>query len=159
MEKKVGIGEYKIAENPDLLIAYGLGSCIGVILYDNVKKIGGLLHIMLPDSTQFNKVENPFKFADLGIPLLLREMEKKGCSQNLLQVKIAGGSSMFNFGDKSLNMDIGTRNYLAVKNKLEQLNITIDKEDVGGSCGRTLMVDTLTGKVTIRTVGKDTKEL
>lgn len=106
---------------------------------------------MLPDSIQFSNVTNPYKFADLGIPILLRKLEEMGSRKDDLIAKIAGGASMFNFSDKSMIMDIGSRNAVAVKKVL--------REDLGGKSGRTLIFDTSTGLVLIRTVGKEMTEI
>ncbi len=158
-EIKVGIADLNAAASPDRLITVGLGSCIGIALYDKILGIGGLAHIMLPDSTLFNTVNNPVKFADLAIPILLERMEKLGASRRNLKAKIAGGASMFNFSDKSMIMDVGNRNGQAVKAVLEGLSIPIIGEDIGGSKGRTMIFDTSNGTVQIRTVGLGTKEL
>ncbi|WP_125152114.1 chemotaxis protein CheD [Clostridium rectalis] len=158
-EYKVGIADLDVAVSPDRLITVGLGSCIGIALYDKLNKVGGLLHIMLPDSTQFSKVTNPLKFADLGIPVLIEKMEQKGAVKRNLKAKIAGGASMFNFSDKSMIMDIGNRNGIAVKKMLKELTIPILSEDIGGNKGRTMVFNTLNGIVQIKTVGMGIKEI
>ena len=158
-EIKVGIADAAIATSPDRLITIGLGSCIGIAFYDDMVRVGGLLHIMLPDSTQFAKVTNPLKFADLGIPKVIEDLKRRGANVNRLTAKISGGASMFNFSDKSMIMDIGNRNSIAVKSTLSKLNIKLIGEDVGGSKGRTMILNTINGTVQIRTVGIGIKEL
>ena len=158
-EIRIGIADLNVASSPDKLITVGLGSCIGITLYDKVNGIGGLLHIMLPDSTQFSNVTNPLKFADLGIPILLERMIKAGANRRNLKAKIAGGASMFNFSDKNMIMDIGNRNGIAVKNELNKLSIPIVSEDIGGNKGRTITLDTASGILYVRTVGMGTKEI
>ncbi|MBC2581612.1 chemotaxis protein CheD [Clostridium sp. DJ247] len=158
-EIKVGIADMNTASSPDKIITVGLGSCIGIAIYDKTKFLGGLAHIMLPDSTQFNNVNNPLKFADLAIPLLIEKIEKIGGNRRTLKAKIAGGASMFNFSDKSMVMDIGNRNSIAVKNELKKYSIPIIAEDVGGNNGRTMIFDTSDGIVLIKTVGIGIKEL
>ncbi|KAJ53487.1 chemotaxis protein CheD [Clostridium tetanomorphum] len=158
-EYRVGIADLDVAISPDKIITVGLGSCIGIALYDKFNNIGGLLHIMLPDSTQFSNVTNPLKFADLGIPILIEKMEAKGANKRNLKAKIAGGASMFNFSDKSMVMDIGNRNGIAVKKVLSELSIPILGEDVGGNKGRTMILDTASGTVQIKTVGIGIKEI
>lgn len=158
-EIKVGIADMNTALSPDKIITVGLGSCIGIALYDNKMKIGGLAHIMLPDSTQFNNVSNPLKFADLAIPLLLKDMEKIGARKINIRAKIAGGASMFNFTDSKMNMDIGNRNAISVKAVLNQISIPILNEDTGGNKGRTMIFDTQSGIVQIKTIGVGIKEL
>ena len=71
---RVGMADYKVGSAPSTIISYGLGSCIGISLYDPQTKVGGLLHIMLPDSTQARPTDNPAKFADTGLPLMLRDV-------------------------------------------------------------------------------------
>lgn len=158
-EIKVGIADLNTASSPDRLITVGLGSCIGIALYDKMKGLGGLAHIMLPDSSSFNTINNPNKFADLAIPILLEKMEKMGAARRNIKAKIAGGAAMFNFSDKSMIMDVGNRNSIAVKNVLSRLSIPIISEDVGGNKGRTMIFDTETGIVQIRTVGLGIKEM
>lgn len=158
-EIKVGIADLNAAYSPDKLITVGLGSCIGIALYDKPRNIGGLAHIMLPDSTLFTMVNNPIKFADLAIPILLKKMESMGAFKRNIKAKIAGGASMFNFSDKSMIMDVGNRNSMAVKTVLEKLSIPVIGEDTGGNKGRTMIFDTSTGVVQIRTVGLGIKEM
>lgn len=158
-EIRVGIADAKIISAPDSIMTIGLGSCVGIALYDTVKKITALIHIMLPDSHVFKKITNPYKFADLAIPLILEEMIKRGCAKRNLVAKIAGGASMFKFSEKSINSDIGNRNIEAVKKAITREGITVASEDVGGSKGRSMFVESETGRVLIRTVGEGTKEI
>lgn len=158
-EIKVGIADLKVAKVPDRLITIGLGSCVGIALIDKVSGVGGLAHIMLPDSTKFNKVNNDIKFADLAIPILINKMRDMGANIRNLRAKIAGGASMFNFSDSKINMDIGDRNSKAVKEILRSFSIPLDSEDVGGTKGRTITFDTLTGELYVRTVGEGTKTI
>lgn len=158
-EIKVGIADLNVALSPCKLITVGLGSCVGIAIYDKVIGLGGLAHIMLPDSSQFNKVTNQVKFADLAIPILVEDMIKKGAKLRNMKAKIAGGASMFNFPDKTIIMDIGNRNGIAVKNALKILCIPILAEDIGGNKGRTLIFDTTNGVLSIRTVGMGTIEI
>jgi len=158
-EIRVGIADLNVTSSPNKLITVGLGSCIGITIYDKLKKNGGLLHIMLPDSTQFSNITNPLKFADLGVPILLKQILDMGSLKRDIVAKIAGGASMFNFSDKSMIMDIGNRNAIAVKKVLEELNIPLLGEDTGGNKGRTVILETENGSVQIRTVGLGIKEI
>ncbi|MFX0548843.1 chemotaxis protein CheD [Hathewaya histolytica] len=158
-EIRVGIADLNVGENPDQLITVGLGSCVGIVIYDGYKKIGGLAHIMLPDSTQFLNVTNEMKFANLAIPILIDKLIYKGAIKRNLKAKIAGGASMFNFADKSMIMDIGNRNCIAVKKTLKESGIPIISEDIGGNKGRTVTFDTSNGLFKIRTVGVGVKEI
>lgn len=158
-EIRVGIADLNVICSPGKLITVGLGSCVGIALYDQYQKIGGLAHIMLPDSAQFNNITNPLKFADLAIPDLVEKLISLGANQRNMKAKIAGGASMFSFSDKSMIMDIGSRNCSAVKTALQKLNIPVLAEDVGGNRGRTMVLDTVNGIVQIKTVGLELKEM
>lgn len=156
-EVRVGIADASIVTVPNTIATIGLGSCVGVMIYDCKSKIIGLVHIMLPDSTSFRNVTNPYKFADIGIPKVLEQLKGKGCLKRNLTAKIAGGASMFKFAEKSINSDIGNRNIAAVKAVMEKEGIKIVAEDVGGSRGRSMFADPNTGEVTIRIVGEGIK--
>jgi len=158
-EIRVGISDMNTAFSPDKLYTVGLGSCVGIVMYDKELKLGGMAHIMLPDSRQFADVCNPLKFADLAIPMLLEDMQKLGSKKQNVIAKIAGGASMFNFADKKMNMDIGRRNSVAVKQILDIMRIPLIRDDVGGNKARTMILDTKTGVVSIKTVGMGVAEI
>ena len=156
---KVGMADYKVGRAPDTLISYGLGSCIGISLYDPQTKIGGLLHIMLPDSNQSRANENRAKFADTGIPDMLNELIRMGAAKSRLVAKLAGGSQMFAFANASDIMRVGLRNASASKEILKKLSIPSVGEDTGGSYGRTVQIDLSTGVYKVKTIDKGDKEL
>jgi len=158
-EIKVGIADLNIVLDPGSIMTIGLGSCIGIALYDSINKVAGLAHIMLPDSTQFKNNANPMKFADLAIPMLIEKMEKQGCNKRNLTAKIAGGASMFNFSDKSIISDIGKRNGEAVKKTLKDEAIRILAEEIGGNKGRTMILQANDGRVVLKVVGQGIIEL
>lgn len=137
---RVGIADYKVTKSPGELITLGLGSCVGIAIYDPGRKIGGLSHIMLPDSTLFQKELKLEKFADLAIPKMIREMNGGNLATKNLVAKIAGGASMFNFPDQKITSEIGKRNIEAVKKTLKSLGIRLLAEDTGGHKGRTMVV-------------------
>ena len=153
-ELRVGISDYKIAEQPQSLITVGLGSCVGIALYDPKTKIGGLSHIMLPDSTAFREVNKIEKFADLAIPQMVSEINKR-TNNNPLVAKIAGGASMFEFSKDLPHGSIGDRNVLAVEEVLKQLGIPLLANHTGGKMGRTMIIDLTTFTVTIRMVNRE----
>lgn len=156
---KVGMADYKVGRAPDTLISYGLGSCIGISLYDPQTKIGGLLHIMLPDSNQSRANENRAKFADTGIPDMLEELIRMGAAKSRLVAKLAGGSQMFAFTNASDIMRVGLRNASASKEILKKLSIPIVGEDTGGNYGRTVQIDLSTGVYKVKTIDKGDKEI
>src|ERR1035441_813488 len=92
---QVGIAECKITQSPIRLLAYGLGSCVGVLIYDRTKKMGGLAHVMLPSSRLHSPVNLPGKYADTAVEFLVEELEKAGCRKAGLISKIVGGANMF----------------------------------------------------------------
>lgn len=156
---RVGMADYKVGCSPASLISYGLGSCIGIAFYDPFSKIGGLLHIMLPDSSQARSNENPAKFADTGIPLMLNDMVSLGAVKNRIVAKIAGGAQMFKFANATDIMRVGERNAEAVKTILKELNIKLIANDTGGNYGRTVELKLDTGIYRIKTIDKGEKEL
>lgn len=151
---KVGISDYKVSESPDKLITLGLGSCVGIAIYDQITRVGGLSHIMLPDSSFFNRDIKPEKFANLAIPKMVEEITKGESTENLV-AKIAGGSSMFNFTDTKMNTNIGERNIVAVKAKLKEMGIPILASHTGGKIGRTMIVNLDTFNINIMTASKE----
>ena len=107
---KVGMADLKTAKAPNTLTTLGLGSCIGLTLYDPVTKIGGLVHYMLPDSTKLKNNTNIAKFGDTGIRELLRQVLALGANQRRLVAKIAGGACMFEMSGLSSVGNVGARN-------------------------------------------------
>ena len=154
---KVGMADLKTGKAPDILTTLGLGSCIGIALWDPTTKIGGLAHVMLPDSTKIRNNSNIAKFADTGIAELVRQMEAMGVPRKRLVAKIAGGAQMFAFGSKSDMIRVGDRNVLASKQKLGELKIPLLAEDTGETYGRTVIFYPSTGDFVIRSVGMPEK--
>ena len=156
---RVGMADYKVGRAPASLISYGLGSCIGISLYDPQAKVGGLLHIMLPDSTQARPTDNPAKFADTGLPLMLQKVLGLGASRSRLVAKMAGGAQMFAFANATDIMRVGVRNAEAAKKILQDMNIRLIAEDTGGTYGRTVQIDLETGVYKVKTIDKGEKEI
>ncbi|MCI9200884.1 MAG: chemotaxis protein CheD [Lachnospiraceae bacterium] len=156
---KVGMADLRVCVSPDAVTTLGLGSCVGIAIRDPVTKIGGLAHIMLPDSTQIRNNSNIPKFADTGITELVRQMVAKGAKQSRMVAKIAGGAQMFSFQNKSEMVRIGERNVEATKKKLAQLKIPILAQDTGDSYGRTVIFYPETGDFVIKAVGKVQKTI
>ena len=156
---KVGMADLNICHAPDAITTLGLGSCVGVALYDKTKKIGGLVHVMLPDSTRVTQNQNRAKFADTGIVWLIEMMKKEGASPALLTAKIAGGAQMFAFKSNSEMLRVGDRNVEAVKATLERLRIPILAQDTGLNYGRTVEFYPETGAYVIKAVGKQIKTI
>lgn len=153
-EIKVGMADLNVCVSPDSITTLGLGSCVGIALRDPITKIGGLAHIMLPDSTTIRNNSNIPKFADTGIEELVKQVVRRGADRNRLVAKIAGGAQMFGFQSKSEMVRVGERNVEATKRKLAQLRIPILAEDTGKNFGRTVIFYPETGDFVIRAVGK-----
>lgn len=151
---KVGMADLKICCSPDSITTLGLGSCVGIALRDPVTKIGGLAHVMLPDSTAIRNNTNIPKFADTGIEELVRQMTAKGANRSRLVAKLAGGAQMFAFQNKSEMIRIGDRNVEASKKKLREMRIPILAEDTGLDYGRTVIFYPETGDFVIKAVGR-----
>ena len=152
---KIGISDLNVAKNGDVLVTYALGSCVGICLYDNVRKVAGLAHIMLPDSVGFNATGlQAHKFANLAIPKLIEKMEAAGARKACMKAKIAGGARMFASINNSSLANIGERNVIAVKRTLQTLNIPIIAEDTGKDYGRTQFLDSATGVMRVKSVNR-----
>jgi chemotaxis protein CheD len=154
---KVGMADLNVAKNPDILTTLGLGSCIGLVLYDPVVKVGGLVHYMLPDSTQLKSNSNIAKFGDTGIRELLRRVLLAGGAQRRLVAKIAGGACMFEVSGLSAVGNVGARNAEMARQMLKELKIPLIAEDTGLNYGRTVELDCSNGNFTIKAVGKGIK--
>ncbi|MBE5950159.1 MAG: chemotaxis protein CheD [Lachnospiraceae bacterium] len=151
---KIGMAELDICLPPDAITTLGLGSCVGVVLYDPTKKISGMVHVMLPDSTKIKNNENLAKFADTGIEELLKQIVAKGANRKNIVAKIAGGAQMFAFKSDNDMLRVGDRNVEATKEKLKQLQIPLIAEDTGKNSGRTIEFFPETGELLVKSVGK-----
>ncbi|WP_431029491.1 chemotaxis protein CheD [Lysinibacillus sp. LZ02] len=157
---KVGIAQMDVVKTPDTIRTSGLGSCVGVVLYDESKKIAGLIHIMLPDSSLGRSdAINIAKFADTGIVALIDLLKAEGVQPFRLKAKIAGGAQMFQFTSHKDSMRIGPRNVEAVKEQLRKNSIPLIAEDTGGNSGRTIEFNPVTCKLNIRTVNQGVSEI
>ena len=154
---KVGMADLNVCVSPDGITTLGLGSCVGIAVRDPVTKIGGLAHIMLPDSSAIRNNTNIPKFADTGIEELVKQVVAKGANRTRLVAKIAGGAQMFAFQNKNDMTRVGERNVEATKKKLAQLKIPILAQDTGKDYGRTVIFYPETGDFVIRAVGKPEK--
>ena len=154
---KVGMADLKTCKAPDGVTTLGLGSCVGIAIRDQILKIGGLSHAMLPDSTRIKNNTNAYKFVDTGIDELVAELVKQGASKTRLVAKIAGGAQMFTFQNKSDMVRVGEQNVMASKKKLAELGIPLLAEDTGLNFGRTVVFYPENGNFVIRAVGKDEK--
>ena len=145
-----GVGDCKIGRTPvNSLATYALGSCIAVVAWDWKLKLGGLLHVMLPDSSidPVRARVNPWVCADTGVPALLKALIDGGSVKTQLRWCLIGGAAMMT---DSAHFEIGKRNHLALKKVLWRLGVFIEKEDVGGTESRSVRLDLETGQVIVR---------
>ena len=145
----------KVSNNPDeVLITYSLGSCLGVIIYDPVVRVAGMLHSMLPLSKidPHKATVSPYMFVDTGIPLLFRQAYSLGADKNNIIVKAVGCSSLL---DEKGFFKIGERNFTVLRKLLWKNNILIEKQDIGGSMSRTVSIIVGNGDVKIKSAGKE----
>ncbi len=150
----VGLGEIAVSQNRDeILVAFGLGSCVGIGAYDPVKGIAGLLHAVLPEPLNGSDLTST-KYVGNGINKLFEEMIKKGAARERLIIRIAGGANMLTSPGLSKTFDIGTRNIAMAQSILESQKMKIVSQNVGGNIGRTLRVYVVDGKMTIRMIGE-----
>jgi chemotaxis protein CheD len=155
----VGLGEQSISQDEnDILVAYGLGSCVAVSMVDTQRKVSGLIHCVLPER---QKDSDPYssKYVDSGLVGMLEAMIRHGANPGRLLVKIAGGANMLTPFAVGRTFDIGTRNVQAARQVLERLHLKINGENVGGHTGRTVRLYVSTGRMTVRMVGGTELEL
>lgn len=157
--KEVGIAEMKIDSAPAILVTRGLGSCLGIMLYEPYLKVGSLAHPMLPCMTDARIKTNPCKFVDTVIPLMIDKMAEKGCNVIHLRAKLAGGAHMFSSIPENSAFNIGARNAQVAIEKLGTYKIKIEGQDIGGNYGRTIFFNIDAGKVIIKTLFQGEKEL
>ena len=147
----VGVGDVAVSNNPSVIIStYALGSCVGLVVYDSAVKAGGLIHVMLPDSTLSpDKAQRqPAMFADTGIPLMFRNLMGLRAERKRMKAFVAGGASVISGSDM---FKIGERNIAAVKKVVNTLGIPVIKADLGGVNNRTVHLNIATGEVELKT--------
>ncbi len=158
----VGLGEQVLSRDPDdILVAYGLGSCLGVSMVDPILKLGGLLHAVLPLWSNGMEPLDPAssKYVDSGIERLLGTMVKEGANKHRLIVRIAGGANMLTSPGLKNSFEIGTRNIESARATFLRLNLTLKSEDVGGNIGRTVRFYVVDSRLTVRVIGEKEKEI
>jgi chemotaxis protein CheD len=148
----VGMADCRVSSScGEKLATYALGSCIGLAVYDPKTRVGGLLHFMLPDSSIAMKGEqNPYKFADSGIPSLLKEVCALGASKPRLEVWAAGAASMI---EGAGGFEIGKRNHQALRRLLWKAGLLLQAEAVGGNQSRSVRLDIATGDFWVQESG------
>jgi len=153
---KVGIAEYEVTADDAELTTSGLGSCVGVALYDTASSAAGLVHVMLPAADEMDDGKAA-KFADSGTQLLIEEMEALGANTDRIEAKIAGGSDMLDFSEGGSG--IGDRNVDRVKETLADNGIPIVGEDIGGDHGRSLRLEADSGDLVVKSANREDQTL
>jgi chemotaxis protein CheD len=157
---KVGMADLNVTVRTGILKTTGLGSCVGVTIYDPKTKVAGMAHVMLPSSDIAKEGNlNVAKYADTAIPEMVKRMNRLGAVNSRLVAKMAGGAQMFAFQATSDTMRIGPRNVESCKDQLKRLSIPVIAEDTGGSFGRTIEFYPDNGILVLRTVQQGVKEL
>lgn len=159
-ETNVGLAEFAMSRNPgEVLVAYGLGSCVGVVMTDPVSRLCGLLHAVLPRAVDGICEANPHKYVESGIERMLGTLGRAGADPTRLIVRIVGGSNMVMLSDSAHPFDIGTRNIAAAQSTLSRLSMPIAAAEVGGHIGRTVRVYVADNRVTVRVIGGKEHEI
>lgn len=153
-ERAVSIGELVVSDvSTDVLVAYGLGSCVAVCLYDPFARVGGMLHALLPAAPHSNGiVKSPSKYVDRGVPLLIESMQRAGAVRRRTFAQVVGGAKMLAVPGNVDELNIGERNVIAARAALQSEAIPIQAEASGGTCGRTIRFYVGDGQVTLRTL-------
>lgn len=158
--RAVHIGEIVVSDAPDdTLVAYGLGSCVAICLYDPVARIGGMLHALLP--TALGKDGGaPAKFVDRGTSLLIESLLRLGAGRNRLVAQLCGGARTLSApGFESDWLSIGERNVQAAQDALQAAGLRIHAQATGGRTGRTVRLSIANGQVTVKSLGQDVQAL
>jgi chemotaxis protein CheD len=159
-ERVVGVADLKVSNVPgERIITYALGSCLGIVVYDPVVSVAGMLHVMLPTGTidAQKMADKPAMFVDSGVPLLFKECYKLGAKKERMQVKVAGGAHQ-GAREEDDRFQIGKRNMIALRKLLWKNNVLVHAHDTGGvQTSRTMWVDIATGDVTLKINGTESK--
>jgi chemotaxis protein CheD len=155
----VGMADLNVTKAPGILTTLGLGSCVGIALYDSHVKVAGLAHIMLPDSKAIANNNNIAKFADTAMVKLISDMVRLGAKREYMKAKIAGGAQMFAFNSTNDSMRIGDRNVEATIRLLKQAQIPLIAQETGANFGRTVELYADDGKFLIKTIGHGNRTL
>ena len=156
----LSLGEWAASDDPsDVLVCLGLGSCVALCLYDPLRSIGGMAHMVLPDSSARGAKSSGAKFVDVAVPLLLQEMEAKGAGRARLRAHLIGGALMLQGAAFKATVNIGQRNAQAARAALRSAGVRVRGDELGGSNGRTVRLELATGRLTAATAGQASHEL
>lgn len=155
----VGLGERVVSKDPGMvMVAFGLGSCLGIGAYDPVAKVAGLLHAVLPARRRPDD-EEPSKYVDSGIDGLIEEMEKAGADRRRIYLRMAGGANMLTQAAFSKAFEVGANNIQSAHKTIDRLRLRLTNQEVGGHTGRTVRLYVANGRMTVRIVGGKEQDL
>ncbi|HTR77584.1 MAG TPA: hypothetical protein VMH39_05720 [Gemmatimonadaceae bacterium] len=154
----VRVAECVAASTGATLATLGLGSCVAIVLYDAVARVGGIAHVLLPDESM-SRDRKPGKFPSTAVPLLLEEMVRLGAVQARVRARLIGGASMFTGLLPTSGFNMGERNVIATRDALRIAGVPIDAEDVGSDYGRSVYLRLADGSVEVRSIRRGTRVL
>jgi chemotaxis protein CheD len=159
--RTVAIGELVVSADPqDVLVAYGLGSCVAICLYDPVARVGGMLHALLPSAPTRSEVAcAPTRFVEQGVPPLLEAMQRVSVRGSRLIARVCGGACILSAPGFEQSLNIGERNIQAAADALRLVGLRIRSQDIGGRRGRTVKIYAATGRVAVKTLGQPERAL
>jgi chemotaxis protein CheD len=148
----VRVADLQVAQDPDVLVTVGLGSCVAILLYDGTAKVGGLAHVLLPSPGLSRQDTNLAKFPQTAVPRLVELMAQAGASPRRITARLAGGASMFATLAAPGTIQMGERNVVASREALNAQGIPVVAEAVGGDYGRTVRLLAACGTVHISSI-------
>jgi chemotaxis protein CheD len=159
--RTVAIGEIVVSAAPeDVLVAYGLGSCVAICLFDPIARVSGMLHALLPSAPTRAEIDcAPARFVEQGVPLLLEAMQRVNARRLRLIARVCGGARILSAPGFEQSLNIGARNSLAAEGALRLAGLCIRSQDIGGQTGRTVKIYAATGRVTVKTLGQPERAL
>lgn len=153
-ELRVKVADYAVGSDEQTLTTIGLGSCVAILLYDAVARVGGLAHVLLPNESMARDRSNPAKFPTSAVALLLAEMTRLGADTRRVRAKLVGGASMFASLLPSGGINIGERNVVAARQALAEANVPVVAEEIGSDHGRSVHFHLDDGRVEVRSLKK-----
>ncbi|MDQ6887099.1 MAG: chemotaxis protein CheD [Gemmatimonadota bacterium] len=154
----VKVADAAVACREATISTIGLGSCVAIMLYEPVARIGALAHVLLPTERLSQDRDNRAKFPGTAVPMLLEQMRAAGAHSARITARLAGGASMFP-GMVTAGLQIGERNVQASRQALARAGVPIIAEDIGGAHGRTIVFRIADGRITVRSLVRGDVEL
>ena len=148
----VKVADLRVGTGTDVLVTIGLGSCVGIVLYDATARVGGLAHVLLPSPALGRQDSHPAKFPQTAVPLLLEQMGERGASLRRISARLFGGASMFSGLGAPGTIQMGERNLVASRQALHHNGVAIVSEATGGDFGRTVRLWVADGRVEVSSV-------